>query len=384
MKKNSHTHIPTIWSGLGDRRKRGLRILPKSGGYFVHVTSRAVGQAFLFGTDEKRKFQFLMRQWAEFSGLGILTHCLMDNHFHLLLWVPVCSELPHNEIVDRLKKVWPSDRVEEWMSFYDAQSGDRKKAMDQAIVDRMGNLPEFMRVLKQSFSRWYNRKEERKGALWDSRYRSVVVEANPLALLSVGAYIDLNPIRAGLCSDPMDYGWSGYGAACGGDPRSRQGLGNLIRLSRGQLPFPAVQVRTKQLSQQVHWSDVGKFLKEEETNRVSSVRWSDTQEAYRVWLYYKGESKCDLPYAKTKYKHRKGFDPVEVGKEFVKMGQVPVSKLLTRKWRYFTRGVAVGSPEFLEGLMNEFRSCFGDKRKTATRPMKGVAWLGMGVMRQVE
>ncbi len=101
------------------------------------------------------------------------------------------------------------------------------------MVERMGDLPEFMRVLKQTFTCWYNAKEGRKGTLWDARYRSVVVEGNPLALLSVAAYIDLNPVRAGLVVDPVESVWSGYGSACGGDSASRKGLDLLVRCSRG-------------------------------------------------------------------------------------------------------------------------------------------------------
>jgi hypothetical protein len=42
-------------------------------------------------------------------------------------------------------------------------------------------------------------------------------------------------------------------------------------------------------------------------------------------------------------------------------------------------GVAVGSPDFLEGLMGQFRSCFGPKRKTAARKVKGVGdeWMSL-------
>jgi hypothetical protein len=58
-------------------------------------------------------------------------------------------------------------------------------------------------------------------------------------------------------------------------------------------------------------------------------------------------------------------------------------KLLLQRQRYFTRGVGIGSPEFLEGLMGQFRSCFGEKRKQAGRRMKG-EWPGLEVLRQVE
>ncbi len=95
--------IPSVWAGVGAKRKRGLRVLPKREAFFVHVTSRAVGQAFLFGDSEKRVFLRKMRAWAVFSGIEVVTHCLMDNHFHLLLWVPKVEEMEHASIVEKLQ-----------------------------------------------------------------------------------------------------------------------------------------------------------------------------------------------------------------------------------------------------------------------------------------
>ncbi len=138
------------------------------------------------------------------------------------------------------------------------------------MVERMGDLPEFMRVLKQTFTCWYNAKEGRKGTLWDARYRSVVVEGNPLALLSVAAYIDLNPVRAGLVVDPVESVWSGYGSACGGDSASRKGLTCWVRCSRGILPDSAVSVRRKQLLESDKGcKEVGEALREEQQVRTA-------------------------------------------------------------------------------------------------------------------
>jgi REP element-mobilizing transposase RayT len=343
-----------------------------------------VGQAFLFGDEEKRKFRFLMRQWADFSGLSILTHCLMDNHFHLLLWVPPFVSLSHSDVVHRLQKVWPEKRIEEWEAFYQDQSDDRKLKMLEAVTERMSNLPEFMRVLKQSFSRWYNQRGDRRGTLWDSRYRSVVVEENPLALMSVGSYIDLNPVRAGICKDPASYVWSGFGQACQGDTRSQDGVVDLVRLSRGYLPLAAQQLRTRKLNKELHWNQVGSVLADEQSQRAAPKGWADAHNPYRIWLYAKGGSQADNPYAKEKFRKRKGFDPLKVVEEFEKCGQVPIAPLTSRKRRSFSRGVAMGSPGFLEALMQEFRSCFGENRKKASRKMKDAGPLGLGVLRQVD
>ncbi|MFV0415216.1 MAG: transposase [Chthoniobacterales bacterium] len=65
---------------------------------------------------------------------------------------------------------------------------------------RRGNLSRFMQELKQRFMQWYNRREGRRGTLWEDRYKSVLVEGSDEALMTMSAYIELNPVRAGLRS----------------------------------------------------------------------------------------------------------------------------------------------------------------------------------------
>ncbi|MFT5188909.1 MAG: hypothetical protein ACI9DF_001628 [Verrucomicrobiales bacterium] len=74
-----------------------------------------------------------------------------------------------------------------------------------------------MRELKQRFTQRYNKKAKRKGPLWDERFKSVLLENDKTVLLTMAAYIDLNPVRAGLVNDPKDYRWSGYGEAVAGN-----------------------------------------------------------------------------------------------------------------------------------------------------------------------
>ncbi len=376
--------IPSVWAGACEDRRRGLRILPKSGDYFVHVTSRSAGQAFLFKDAEKLAFLDLLRRWAEFSGITVLTHCLMDNHFHLLLFVPRVVEVDHAEILRRLEFVWSDVKIKAWQGYYDNERPEVKESMDAALRERMGDLPEFMRVLKHSFSCWFNLQHDRKGTLWDARYRSVVVEGNPLALMSVAAYIDLNPIRAGICDDPMRYRWSGYGEACVGEKVARAGLKQLIRHSRGYLPTSAEQHRLRTLRDEKRGTDeVGAILAEEQQRRAEPKSWSDVQGAYRIWLYAKGASQADNAYEKPKTRERKGFDPSEVVAEYERQGNVPLTEGLMKRGSFFTRGVGFGGDEFLNGLMKEFRSCFGTKRKEAGKPIKG-PWTGLKTLRQTK
>ncbi len=350
----------------------------------MHVTSRTVGQVFLFGEVEKRVFVKMMRQWADFSGLSVITHCLMDNHFHMMLWVPARVEIDHRGILESLERVWPEEKVVAWEKYYQAQGADTRASMDAVVVERMADLPEFMRVLKQSFTCWYNRTHGRKGVLWDMRYRSVVVEDSPLALMSVASYIDLNPLRAGMVENPLEYAWSGYGAAMGGDKHARRGLNVLVHLARGFLPQAALRVRKRQLASNMSdWREIAQEMSAEQSQRAGPRNWKEVQAAYRIWLVNKGESKLTVVDAKEKFRQRKGLDPVQVIAEYEKWGTVPLRERLLVRKRAYSRGVALGRSEFLEELMREYRSCFGPKRKKAARRVKGLAGDCM-CLRQVE
>jgi hypothetical protein len=80
----------------------------------------------------------------------------------------------------------------------------------------------------QRFTCWFNRERGRRGTLWESRFRSVIVE-DGLAARTMAAYIDLNPVRAGMVEDPADYRWSSYGEAVGGGRGAAAARRGLVR-----------------------------------------------------------------------------------------------------------------------------------------------------------
>jgi putative transposase len=97
---------------------------------------------------------------------------------------------------------------------------------------RMGDVSVFMRELKQRFAIWYNHKHRNQGTIWSDRFKSVIVEPSREAMVKVAAYIDLNPVRAELVSDPAEYRFCSYAAALGGEKQVRAGY-EMIYLGRG-------------------------------------------------------------------------------------------------------------------------------------------------------
>jgi putative transposase len=67
----------------------------------------------------------------------------------------------------------------------------------------------MMQAVGRSYVQYFNRKQQRTGTLWEGRYRSTVLETERY-LLQCMAYIELNPVRAGMVAGPQDYPWSSY------------------------------------------------------------------------------------------------------------------------------------------------------------------------------
>jgi putative transposase len=71
-----------------------------------------------------------------------------------------------------------------------------------------------MRDLGQRYVPYFNWRHERTGTLWEGRFRSCIAESARY-VLACYRYIELNPVRAGMVSDPASYLWSSYAANSG-------------------------------------------------------------------------------------------------------------------------------------------------------------------------
>lgn len=71
-------------------------------------------------------------------------------------------------------------------------------------------LPLMMQALGRSYVRYFNVTQQRSGTLWEGRYKSTLIQTERY-LLACMAYIDLNPVRAGIAARAQDYPWSSHG-----------------------------------------------------------------------------------------------------------------------------------------------------------------------------
>jgi hypothetical protein len=75
---------------------------------------------------------------------------------------------------------------------------------------RLTSLGSFVKDIKQGFTRYYNKKYNRQGYFWGGRFKSLIVQ-DGRTLVNLLAYVDLNPIRAGVVKRPEDYRWCSLG-----------------------------------------------------------------------------------------------------------------------------------------------------------------------------
>ena len=162
-----------------------------------HVMSRTALDGFPLKDIEKDFMLDLIRRYSSLYLVEILGFCLMDNHFHILVKMFPEYKFTDEEIKERYQKFYGDDRV-----FAAGQI--------PSLREKISNLSEFVREIKVGFTRYYNKRHNRRGYFWGDRFKSVIVEKGE-TLINCLAYIDLNPLRAGLVDRPEDYRWNSLG-----------------------------------------------------------------------------------------------------------------------------------------------------------------------------
>ena len=208
------------------RRKR----IKLNGDAFYHVMSRIVRRQFWIDEEEKHLLLGEIRRAAAFSGVEICTYALMDNHFHLLVRIPTKRDVDDDELKRRMAALYGQQRTDDLFSAWSAwrQNGfaERADAAKAHMKNRMHDLSHFCKTFKERYTQAFNRRHGNTGAgtIWGGRFQSVLLEGSSNALMTVAAYIHLNPVRAGIASTPEDSPWTGFGSACQGNPLARAGL----------------------------------------------------------------------------------------------------------------------------------------------------------------
>ncbi|TVP74949.1 MAG: transposase, partial [Puniceicoccaceae bacterium] len=110
----------------------------------------------------------MLWQVADFCGVEILTYCVMNNHFHVLVLVPYQETVSDAELLRRYRVLYPKPTRYQSASIQVmakllAENGREATEIRRKLLARMGDVSEFMKTLKQRFSVWYNHRHERFG-----------------------------------------------------------------------------------------------------------------------------------------------------------------------------------------------------------------------------
>ena len=328
------------------------------GHHFVHTMSRIVQRQYLIGDLEKEHLSRIIRNQSRYTGVNVVTLCILDNHFHLLLEQPdpdTVPELTRDELFRRLPFIYSESETTKIRDLFEKAEAAGDQDCVQRILDshakRMHDVCFFMKEVKQRFSQWYNKRNQRRGVLWEERYKSVIVEGSRNALMTMAAYIDLNPVRAGIVKRAEDYRWSGYGAAFGGNLEARQGLGKVLDQSH-----------------QVCGEDF-------------EAHWEETAKLYRLWIHSEGIEITPDP--DSGIPGRKGFTHEELEAVEKVDGRMSKPQALRCRVRYFTDGAVLGSAAFVDRMFERNRERFGQKRTSGSRPMRGARWGDLCVIRDL-
>ena len=182
---------------------------------YYHCICRCVRRAYLCGIDPDTGFDFSHRrawvvnrikQLADVFAIDVYAYAVMNNHYHIVVKIDAgaSADWPDREVADRWLSLFKGPvLVRRWVD------GEPLSQGDLAIVEscisewrrRLSNLSWYMRCLNESIARMANREDECTGRFWEGRFKSQAL-LDERALLACMAYVDLNPIRAGLARTP--------------------------------------------------------------------------------------------------------------------------------------------------------------------------------------
>ncbi len=301
----------------GPTMPRTQRMIIDDQSTVYHVMSRTALDGFPLDDIEKDFMLDLIRRYAALYLVEILGFCLMGNHFHILVRV-----IPEYKFSD-------DDLLKRYVDFY----GDERVFADGLIPslrNRLSSLSEFMREIKVNFARFYNRRHHRRGYFWGDRFKSVIVEKGE-TLINCLAYIDLNPLRAGLVDRPEDYRWNSLGYHM-----QTHNKGNFLSTDFGLKEFNV-------------------------KSRKERIR------RYRRYVYEAGAlnqpEKGNVTVIKDKVLEKERHREFELSR----------SDRFRYRTRYFTDSGIIGSKAFVSKNYRRFKDLFNSKHEKKPKPIKGLS-----------
>ncbi len=177
-----------------------------------HCVSRCVRRAFLCGDDRYSGKNFDHRKpWlvdrlkllGEVFAIDIAAYAVMSNHYHVVLHVNPARarEWSRDEVIQRWTRLYGGHPLAQQYLRGELESDAEFRQLDLLVVtwrERLTSISWFMRCLNEYIAKRANEEDECTGRFWEGRFKSRAL-LDEAALLSCMTYVDLNPVRAGLC-----------------------------------------------------------------------------------------------------------------------------------------------------------------------------------------
>ena len=170
---------------------------------YYHCIARCVRRAFLCGKDSYtgRNFEH-RRDWvrerlrflADVFAIDVCAYAVMSNHLHVVLHVDEkrAGEWADADLVERYCKLYPMAKGD-----YDVLPPAQQRVQREVWRTRLCSLSWMMRALNEFIARRANKEDDVSGRFWEGRFKSQAL-LDEQGLLTCMAYVDLNPVRAGV------------------------------------------------------------------------------------------------------------------------------------------------------------------------------------------
>jgi len=182
---------------------------------WYHVTTRCVRRAFICGYDSLSKRDFTHRkQWIEDRLLFLVqvfcidmaAYAVMSNHYHVVLKINLDEALLLDDaaVIDRWTTLYPTNPLIKRLSSAEPLNEEESLVLSEKLPvwrSELANISRFMALVNQFIARKSNTEDDCKGRFWEHRFTSQAILDDD-ALLRTLAYVDLNPVRAGVADTP--------------------------------------------------------------------------------------------------------------------------------------------------------------------------------------
>jgi len=181
---------------------------------YYHCMGRCVRRAYLCGVDEfsgkdySHRKQWIVDKLAELSAvytIDVCAYAVMSNHYHVVLKInqEQAQKLSDNEVIERWMLLFHGNvLIQRYIKGECHSQGELDKVKETIALwrERLSDISWFMRCLNESIAQKANQEDNCKGRFWEGRFKSQAL-LNEQALLSCMAYVDLNPVRAGIADN---------------------------------------------------------------------------------------------------------------------------------------------------------------------------------------